>query len=122
MDRPGTRYGEIAPFITKDGSIVRELMHPALHDNRRQSLAEAIVPPGQRTLRHRHRASEELYHFTAGSGVMELDGERFPVTAGDTVHIAPGRPHALLNTGAEDLKLLCCSSPAYSDDDTELLP
>lgn len=121
MSRPGTRYAEVAPFVTKDGSIVRELMHPAAHDNRNQSLAEAIVAAGQRTLRHRHHASEELYHFTAGSGVMELGGERFAVAAGDTVHIAPGTPHALINTGKEELRLLCCSSPAYSDTDTELL-
>lgn len=116
-----TRYHRIHAFVTKDGSIIRELMHPAAHDNRNQSLAEAIVPAGQRTIRHRHRLSEELYHFTAGSGVMELGEDRFRVQAGDTVHIAPGTPHALLNTGDGELRLLCCSAPPYADDDTELL-
>ncbi len=122
MNPRKTRYQDIPSFVTKDGSIIRELMHPVAHGNRQQSLAEAIVPPGARTIRHRHHCSEELYHFTAGSGWMELGGERFEVRPGDTVHIAPGTPHALVNSGDEELRLLCCSSPPYDHDDTELLP
>jgi mannose-6-phosphate isomerase-like protein (cupin superfamily) len=121
MATPKTRYPDIAPFITKDGSIIRELMHPAVHGNRNQSLAEAIVPMGEQTRPHRHLRSEELYHFTRGSGVMRLGESSFPVQAGDTVHIAPGTVHALANTGEEELRLLCCSAPPYADEDTELL-
>lgn len=121
MNVSKTRYPEIPTFMTKDGSIIRELMHPALHGNRLQSLAEAIVPPGGSTILHRHHRTEELYHFTAGSGWMELGGERFEVGPGDTVHIAPGTPHRLVNPGSSELRLLCCSSPPYADDDTELL-
>ena len=60
-----TRYRDIAPYHTKDGSEIRELMQPAVHGNASQSLAEAIVPPGAVTLLHRHLKSEELYHVTA---------------------------------------------------------
>ena len=42
-------YNHINPFITKDGSVVRELMHPAIHGNHQQSLAEALVPAGSTT-------------------------------------------------------------------------
>jgi mannose-6-phosphate isomerase-like protein (cupin superfamily) len=121
MATPKTRYADITPFITKDGSIIRELMHPAAHGNRNQSLAEAIVPAGEQTLPHRHHRSEELYHFTAGAGVMRLGNASFPVRAGDTVHIAPGTVHALVNNGTEALHLLCCSAPPYADADTELV-
>jgi hypothetical protein len=37
--------------VTKDGSGIRELMHPDRHGNRNQSLAEALVPPGTQPLR-----------------------------------------------------------------------
>lgn len=114
-------YGEVPPFVTKDGSIIRELMHPAVHGNHNQSLAEAVVPPQSVTLPHRHLHSEEIYHFTSGSGWMRLGSEQFPVTAGDTVCIPPGAVHALDNPGQQELRLLCCSSPPYSDEDTELL-
>lgn len=121
MNLRKTRYQEIPSFVTKDGSTIRELMHPAVHGNWHQSLAEAIVPPGGRTLRHRHHRTEELYHFTAGSGWMELGDDRFEVRPGDTVHIPPGTPHALVNDGDRELRLLCCSAPPYTDEDTELL-
>ena len=49
-----TEYGKIDPYITKDGSIIRELMHPAIHGNSGQSLAEATVPAGGQTMLHKH--------------------------------------------------------------------
>lgn len=114
-------YATVEPYITKDGSEIRELMHPLVHGNRAQSLAEATVPAGGKTLLHRHGVTEELYHVTAGEGVMTLGGERFPVRAGDTVCIPPGTPHCIEATGREPLKVLCCCSPAYDHEDTELL-
>ena len=116
-----TRYPDILPYITKDGSEIRELMHPAQHGNRAQSLAEATLAPGQRTQLHRHQITEELYHVTTGSGVMRLGEESFSIQPGDTIHIAPGTPHALVNTGTETLRVLCCCSPAYRHEDTEIL-
>ena len=116
-----TRSTQMAAFTTKDGSEIRELMHPSTHAVERQSLAEASVAPGARTALHRHRATEELYHILAGSGRMTLADREFAVRAGDTVCIAPGTAHCIANTGAETLRLLCCCTPAYRDDDTELL-
>lgn len=116
-----SHYDEIQPFITKDGSIIRELMHPAHGAARKQSLAEAIVPPGACTVLHRHAVAEEIYYFTAGEGKMILGDESFTVKAGDTVVIPPGTPHNLQNCGDQPLVLLCCCTPAYADGDTELL-
>jgi mannose-6-phosphate isomerase-like protein (cupin superfamily) len=114
-------YGEVQPFVTKDGSEIRELMHPAVHGNRAQSLAEATVAPGQRTTLHRHRRTEEIYHFSAGAGVMTLGTDRFAVRAGDTVCIPPGTAHCVENTGTGPLRILCACTPAYAHADTELL-
>ena len=116
-----TRYRNQPPFETKDGSVIRELMHPAVHGNRHQSLAEALVAPGASTALHWHLRSEELYHVTAGSGLMTLGEERFEILPGDTIAIAPRTAHSVENTGSVDLVILCCCSPAYAHDDTELL-
>ena len=116
-----TRYGEIPAYVTKDGSEIRELMHPAVQGNRHQSLAEARVPAGASTLLHRHRLSEEIYHVTAGQGAMTLGDERFDIGPGDTVCIPPGVAHRVENTGDEPLVILCCSSPPYAHEDTELV-
>ena len=117
-----TRYREIPAYDTKDGSEIRELMHPRVHGNRNQSLAEAVVEPGATTRLHRHARTEELYHITRGSGEMRLGTETFAVAVGDTVCIPPGTPHNIRNTGTEPLHILCSCSPPYSHDDTELLP
>ncbi len=116
-----TSYAAIRPYVTTDGSQIRELMHPDHHGSQRQSLAEAIVRPGQETLLHKHLRTEELYHITAGRGLMTLGEERFHVSAGDTVCIPPGTPHCISNTGSEPLRMLCCCAPAYSHDDTILM-
>jgi len=108
-------------FITADGSAIRELAGVPSGNAVNQSLAEATVPPGAETVAHYHRASEEIYHFLSGAGRMRLGDEEADVRAGDTVVIAPGVRHQLLNRGAEPLVLLCCCAPAYSDDDTVLL-
>ena len=116
-----TRYADIPVYRTKDGSQIRELMHPEHHGNRAQSLAEAIVAPGQETLLHKHLRTEELYHITAGRGLMTLGDEHFEVGVGDTVLINPGTEHCIRNTGDAPLHILCSCSPAYSHEDTVLL-
>lgn len=112
---------EVVPYITKDGSEIRELMHPGVHGNARQSLAEARVPPGCRTFLHRHLLTEEIYHITAGKGLMVLGSQQFTVQPGDTICIPPGEAHYIEALGDELLTLLCCCSPAYDHADTELL-
>jgi mannose-6-phosphate isomerase-like protein (cupin superfamily) len=116
-----TRYQDCAPYLTKDGSEIRELMHPDQHGNVKQSLAEAIVHPGQKTQRHRHQESEELYFVTQGAGRMTLGNEVFAIAVGDTVLISPGTPHCVEANGPSPLHILCCCSPAYQHDDTEIL-
>lgn len=116
-----TSRSNIPAYTTKDSSQISELMHPSLHACQNQSLAEAIVPTGASTRLHRHLQSEELYHITAGGGMMHLGDEEFEVKTGDTVCISPGTAHCIHNTGKEDLVILCCCSPAYSHEDTELL-
>ena len=116
-----TRYADITAYTTKDGSEIRELMHPSLHGNVEQSFAEARIPPGENTLLHRHNHSEELYHVTAGCGRMTLGPQEFAIAPGDTVAIAPGTPHAVFHDGDDELVILWCCSPPYAHDDTELL-
>ncbi len=116
-----TRYREVEPYITKDGSIIRELMHPSVHGNSNQSLAEATVPAGGKTLLHKHQLTEEIYHITDGSGIMTLGSEDFEVKKGDSICISPGTPHRIQNTGNTPLKILCCCAPVYLHEDTELV-
>jgi mannose-6-phosphate isomerase-like protein (cupin superfamily) len=114
------RVEDKEPFITADGSSIREIAGIPSGNAINQSLAEATVPPGGETVEHFHRETEEIYHFIAGSGRMRLGPQEARVRAGDSVVIAPGLPHKLWNTGDEPLVLLCCCAPPYSHEDTIL--
>src|SRR5207247_6928659 len=81
------------PFITRDGSEIRELLAYRNSSIRNQSLAEARVPVGGNTLEHYHARTEEIYFITAGQGRMRLEGELAEVQAGDAIAIAPGKKH-----------------------------
>jgi mannose-6-phosphate isomerase-like protein (cupin superfamily) len=106
------------PFVTADGSTIRELCGLPTGGTVRQSLAEATLGPGQSTRRHYHAEAEEIYFVLEGQGELELDGERAGVRPGDAVPIPPGAWHELRNTGAGDLRILCCCAPPYRHEDT----
>ena len=109
---------EVAPFVTKDGSEIRELLAHRNSAIRHQSLAEARLPAGASTQEHFHPRAEEIYYLTHGTGRMRIGGETREVKAGDAIAIPPGQKHKLWNTGHETLRLLCCCAPAYEHTDT----
>ncbi|MGA2280378.1 MAG: cupin domain-containing protein [Verrucomicrobiota bacterium] len=109
---------EAPPFITKDGSEIRELLAHRNSVIRNQSLAEARLPAGASTQEHYHIQTEEIYYITHGAGRMRIEGETRDVKTGDAIAIPPGRKHQLWNIGNETLRLLCCCAPAYEHSDT----
>jgi len=106
------------PFITKDGSEIRELLAHRNSAIRHQSLAEARLPAGAATQEHYHAKTEEIYFITAGAGRLRIEDETRDVQAGDAIAIPPGKKHKLWNNGADTLRLLCCCAPCYEHSDT----
>jgi mannose-6-phosphate isomerase-like protein (cupin superfamily) len=109
---------EVAPFTTKDGSEIRELLAHRNSAIRHQSLAEARLPVGGATQEHFHPRAEEIYFITHGTGKIRIEGELRDVRPGDAIAIPPGQKHKLWNTGEETLRLLCCCAPGYEHSDT----
>jgi mannose-6-phosphate isomerase-like protein (cupin superfamily) len=109
---------ELTPFITKDGSEIRELLAHRNSAIRNQSLAEARLPAGASTQEHYHPLAEEIYYITHGTGKIRIGTETRDVKAGDAIAIPPGSRHKLWNTGTETLRLLCCCAPGYEHGDT----
>ncbi|HJZ61000.1 MAG TPA: cupin domain-containing protein [Miltoncostaeaceae bacterium] len=110
--------GEAEPFVTRDGSTIRELVGQVSLPALNQSLAEATLPAGGATERHHHRVAEEIYFIVEGTGRMELDGDERDVRPGDAILIPPGAWHRIEATGPGPLRLLCCCAPAYRHEDT----
>ena len=106
------------PFTTADGSTIRVLLDAETAAARHQSLAEAVLTPGQATARHYHGETEEIYFMLAGRGEMEVDGDRAVVEPGDAVLIPPGAWHQIRATGSDELRFLCLCAPPYRHEDT----
>ena len=115
-----TSYDDIEPFITKDGSEIREWAGRAAAPAVNQSLAEASLPPGAATTEHYHRESEELYLVTAGAGRLRIEDDEREISTGDCAVIPPGARHKLWNTGDAVLRVVCACAPPYSHEDTVL--
>jgi mannose-6-phosphate isomerase-like protein (cupin superfamily) len=109
------------PFITKDGSEIRELLAHRNSCIRKQSLAEARLPPGASTTRHYHPKTEEIYYILTGGGQMMIGNDMRQVGPGDAIAIPPGEVHQIVNNGDVPLVFLCCCAPAYEHEDTVLV-
>jgi mannose-6-phosphate isomerase-like protein (cupin superfamily) len=113
-------HAAAVPFITVDGSTIRELMAHRNSAIRNQSLAEARLPPGKATIPHHHKVTEEIYYILSGTAAMTLGRETQPVGPGDAIAIPPGLRHTIENTGPEELVFLCTCAPGYEHGDTFL--
>lgn len=116
-----THRDELKPFITADGSEIREILAYRNSSIRNQSLAEATLPPGGSTTEHYHPKAEEIYYLLKGQGRMKLEGELRDVTVGDAIAIPPGKHHKIWNTGTDPLIFLCCCAPCYEHSDTVMV-
>ena len=69
-------------------------------------MRQFTIAAGGHTPRHVHAWEHEMY-VLAGSGLAVTPDGRQPIGAGHCVYVAPGDDHQFVNTGSEDLKLLC---------------
>lgn len=113
---------DASPFVTADGSTIRELLAHRNSAIRHQSLAEARLAPGAATAPHHHAATEEIYYILEGTAAMTLGSETRAVGAGDAIAIPPGIRHTIRNTGQAELVFLCTCAPGYEHADTFLEP
>ena len=70
------------------------------------SMMLLILSPNGHTPDHSHEREEEIY-VKSGSGEIKTEGNRTQVRKGDVFYLAPNEQHQFLNTGPEDLELLC---------------
>lgn len=97
---------------TKDigGEVIKDTSVYTLQDNKfgnNLTLSSTFLRAQQKTNGHSHAGQEEVYHFISGEGEMQVDDERFPVTAGDIICIQDGEFHRVFNTGHLGLYFIC---------------
>ena len=69
-----------------------------MHDDR--------LEPGATIGEHVHADTEEIYFVAEGAGTLILDGERFPIGAGDVSVVRRHHAHGLMNAPDRPMRLL----------------
>ncbi len=74
----------------------------------RAIVIKAVIPPGKESfVYHAHHRDEEWVYILNGNGTAEIDGQDYPVSAGDFLGFpTPSKAHHLRNTGTIDLTIL----------------
>ncbi len=67
---------------------------------------------------HYHRFHDLTITVLSGQGVMDVDGKKYPLEAGDVVHVNRGLRHYFKNTGKEPAAAFVVFSPPFDGRDT----
>ena len=96
------------------GEVERDLkvlLSPALNEGLDQlAVGLTIIPPGSQSDKTGH-VEGELFYVLEGTGAIEVEGEKAPVSKGTTVFAPPYAIHQLINNSGESLKILWVLCP-----------
>jgi mannose-6-phosphate isomerase-like protein (cupin superfamily) len=85
------------------------------------SVIRERVPPGTFETRHRHARSRQFFYVLEGSAVIEVEGTRHSLRAGEGLHVPPLAAHQFRNESDSDVHFLVVSAPK-GHGDRENLP
>ncbi len=79
----------------------------------RLSMFEFLVPPGARVpVPHYHEHVDEVVYGLEGVLTFTVDGQSYPIGAGDRCFVPRGAVHHFVNTGTEVSRTLAVLTPA----------
>ncbi|MCK6627046.1 MAG: cupin domain-containing protein [Anaerolineae bacterium] len=107
------------PFLAPLGELIYELIGstPETGGATKHSLAHVVVPQGKLSPRHYHKVFEETYYILKGQARMQIDGQEFTLSPGQSCLILPGEVHQVFNDRPEDLEFLVICAPPWTPDD-----
>jgi uncharacterized cupin superfamily protein len=99
-------------------SLTMTKMLGALAGSERLYVNIDYVQPGDQSAKyHSHSLQEEFFLILKGSGSLRIQGETFPVRAGDFLAKPAGKgiAHQFINDGPDMLEILDCGTLEYED-------
>lgn len=89
------------------GSVeIMHLFRPDEFSGKARLCAKITINPGCSIGLHEHINEEEIYYITKGKGLVEDNGTKQEVQAGDAVMTGGGASHSIENTGEEPLEMM----------------
>lgn len=80
------------------------------------SVIRERVPPGAAEIRHRHARARQFFYVLEGAALIEVDGVRHALAAGQGLHVPPGAAHQFRNESPADVHFLVVSVPQSHGD------
>jgi len=77
------------------------------------------MPPGTSEVLHHHERARQLFYLLSGRLQISIDTATFDLTAGDSIEVAPGRPHQVRNVSSDEVTFLVISAPTTRGDRIE---
>jgi mannose-6-phosphate isomerase-like protein (cupin superfamily) len=80
------------------------------------SVIRERVPAGVSETRHRHARARQFFYILDGAALIEVDGKRHAIAAGQGLHVPPGAAHQFRNESESDVHFLVVSVPKSHGD------
>lgn len=114
-----SRNSEKPPKITNPrGEIIQEILGLEASHVESHSLAQVTIPPGNSSVPHYHKNSEESYLILSGKATMSIDQRDFELETGEAVLIEPNEVHVISNDEDQNLVFLAVCVPAWHPEDS----
>ena len=113
MNPTHKKYASAESLKLFDGMTLKILLSSS-DTNGLQAVFEDIVEPGLGPGRHIHHKQDETFLFLEGTFDVEIDGQNYNMSAGDTAFIPKGTIHGWKNVGDGIGRLRYIFSPALN--------
>lgn len=114
-----TKIGQLPPeMINPQGENLQEILGLVAGGAKSHSLARVTIPPGNASVPHFHKESEESYLILSGIATMLINEDTFKLDPGEAVLIEPFEVHQISNQENQDLVFLAVCVPAWHPEDS----
>jgi mannose-6-phosphate isomerase-like protein (cupin superfamily) len=79
------------------------------------------IEKNQGALPHAHPGIEQVCYLLSGSAIVEVEGERGEMQAGDCCYFPPDKRHVFTVTSEEPARLLVIYSPPYEENPSRVI-
>lgn len=87
-------------------NIVTNIMEESEFLGHGRLFANITLKPGNSIGFHKHEGDFETYYIAHGEGILDDNGTKTPIKAGDMSYTKNGESHSIENTGKEDMLII----------------
>ncbi len=103
------------------GTVNRRLISPETVGSSHLEVLLGTIEKGQGALPHAHPGIEQVCYLLEGSAVVEVEGERGVMEAGDCCFFPADKKHVFTVTSETPARLLVIYSPPYEENPARVI-